>query len=121
MGPPYSFFLLLTALRELRRVVEDGVDFLEAAVGFDGRLALWIGTDELLEDGASHGRMLLLKMGIPNFEERGRDFITGRIKGKYPFKFINSFLETPLPIIAFAQPVLAIRGKRRIRECTKKF
>jgi hypothetical protein len=82
--------------------VEDGVDFLEATVGFDSRLALRIGTDELLKDGASHGRMLLLKVGISNFEERGRDFVARGIQGKDTFEFINGFLKPAFAIIAFA-------------------
>ena len=64
-------------IRESRRIVEEGVDFLEAAVGFDCRLALRIGTDKLLEDGARHGGLLKLEMRISNFEERGWDFIAG--------------------------------------------
>lgn len=100
--------------------MEEGVDFLEAAVGFDGRRTLWIGTDELLKDRTSHGRMLLLEMGIANFEERSWDFVAGGIKGKDAFKLVNGFLKPALSIITFAQPILAIRRKRRIRECAKK-
>jgi hypothetical protein len=48
-------------------------------------------------------------MGIANFEERSRDFVAGGIKGKHPFKFVNGFLKTPLSIVAFTQPILAIR------------
>ena len=100
--------------------MEDGVHFLKATVSFDCRLALWIGTDKLLEDGASHGSMLLFKMGITNFEERRRDFIAGGIKGEDTFKLAYGFLKSSLPIITFTQPILTICCKRQIREGAKK-
>ena len=93
---------------------------MKAPMGFDRRLALRIGTDELLEDGTSHRRLVEFKVGIANFKEGGRDFIAVGIKSKYSLKFINSFLKTSLAIVTLTQPILAIRCKRRIREGTKK-
>ena len=82
--------------------MEDCVDFLEAAVGFDSRWALRVGADELLKDGTSHGRMSLFKVGIPDFEERGWNFVAGGIQGKNTFKLANGFLKPALSIITFA-------------------
>jgi hypothetical protein len=46
----------------LGRVVEEGVDFLEAAVGFDGFGALRVGTHQLLKYGAGHSGVLLFEV-----------------------------------------------------------
>lgn len=51
-------FVIHYTFRELRRILEEGVDVLETAVGFDGFGALWIGADKLLEDCTSHRGLL---------------------------------------------------------------
>ena len=89
--------------------MESGIDFLDATVSLDGFGTLRMGANKLLKDRTRHGGLLKFKMGIANFEERSWDFVAGWIKGEHPFKLVNGFLKTPLPIVAFAQPILAIR------------
>jgi len=54
-----------------RRVAEKGVDFLEAAVSFDGGLALGKGADKFMKDRTRPRSLLKFVMGIANFEKRG--------------------------------------------------